>query len=133
MDYQLPDVDELLVLSVDAIAKGLQADAVVLLKSLLARDATNTYAIYVLAAQHAQLGMADHAEQGFRKVVESAPGLSIARFQYGQLLMGQGRNEEATDMLAPILEQVDDSRFPRLPLTASAQGTARRRPLAGSQ
>ena len=108
MDYQLPDVDELLVLSVDAIAKGLQADAVVLLKSLLARDATNTYAIYLLAAQHAQLGMADRAEQGFRKVVESAPGLSIARFQYSQLLMGQGRNEEATDMLAPILEQVDD-------------------------
>lgn len=108
MDYQLLDADELLVLSIDAIAKGLQADAMVFLKSLLARDAANTYAIYLLAAQHAQLGMADRAEQGFRKVVENVPELSIARFQYGQLLMGQGRSEEAADMLAPILEQVDD-------------------------
>jgi tetratricopeptide (TPR) repeat protein len=108
MDYQLLETDELLRLSVDAIGGGRQADAMVLLKTVLLREPANTYANYLLAAQHAQLGMADHAEQGFRKVILGAPDLSIARFQYGQLLMGQGRNEEAADMLAPILEQVDD-------------------------
>jgi Tfp pilus assembly protein PilF len=108
MDYLLLDTEELLNRSVDAIRMNQQADVMVLLKVVLERDPDNTYAFYLLAAQYAQLGMADRAEKGFRKVVESAPQLSIARFQYGQLLMGQGRNEESADMLAPILEQADD-------------------------
>jgi tetratricopeptide (TPR) repeat protein len=80
----------------------------VLLKTVIERDPVNVYAVYMLAAQHAQLGMAERAERGFERVVEVAPDLAIARFQYGQLLLGQGRNEEAANMLAPILEQIDD-------------------------
>jgi tetratricopeptide (TPR) repeat protein len=108
MNYELLDTDELLRLSVDAIGGGRQADAMVLLKALLGREPANTNAIYMLAAQHAQLGMVDRAEQGFKKVVEGAPSLAIARFQYGQLLLGQGRNEEAAAVLAPILGHTDD-------------------------
>ncbi|MGN7838590.1 tetratricopeptide repeat protein [Stenotrophomonas sp. 22385] len=108
MDFDKLDIDELLRLSIDAVSRDRTPDAMVLLKTVIERDPAHVYAIYLLAAQYAQLGMVDRAEHGFKKVVVGASSLPIARFQYGQLLMGQGRNEEAADMLAPILEQVDD-------------------------
>lgn len=107
MEYMRLDIEELLRLSIDAIAGNRQADALVLLKTALEREPEHVHATYLLAAQHAQLGLVDRAETGFRKVVAAAPGLAIARFQYAQLLMGQGRAEEARQMLAPVLTQVD--------------------------
>lgn len=108
MDYHLLDAEELLRLSIDAVRMNQPADAMVLLKVALERDPTNTNAIYMLAAQHAQLGLMDRAERGFQTVVEGMPTLAIARFQYGQLLLGQGRKEEAAIMLSPIIEHSDD-------------------------
>ncbi|HDS1508865.1 hypothetical protein I5U67_07950 [Stenotrophomonas maltophilia] len=107
MDYKKLDMEELLRLSIDAIAGNRQADALVLLKTALEREPEHVHATYLLAAQHAQLGLVDRAEAGFRKVVAAAPDLAIARFQYAQLLMGQGRAEEARQMLAPVRAQVD--------------------------
>lgn len=107
MEYTRLDMEELLRLSIDAIAGNRQADALVLLKTALEREPEHVHATYLLAAQHAQLGLVDRAETGFRKVVAAAPDLTIARFQYAQLLMGQGRAEEARQMLAPVLAQVD--------------------------
>lgn len=107
MDFVKLDMEELLRLSIDAIAGNRQADALVLLKTALEREPEHVHATYLLAAQHAQLGLVDRAEVGFRKVVAAAPDLAIARFQYAQLLMGQGRVEEARQMLAPLLAQGD--------------------------
>lgn len=107
MEYTRLDMEELLRLSIDAIAGNCLADALVLLKTALEREPEHVHATYLLAAQHAQLGLVDRAETGFRKVVAAAPDLTIARFQYAQLLMGQGRAEEARQMLAPVLAQVD--------------------------
>ncbi|WP_421567164.1 tetratricopeptide repeat protein [Stenotrophomonas sp. PD6] len=101
-------MEELFALAIDAGGANRHADAMALLKTILERDPGNTSATYLLAAQHAQLGMVDSAEHGFKQVVEVASSLPIARFQYGQLLMGQGRNEEAASMLSPILSQADD-------------------------
>ncbi|WP_457804954.1 tetratricopeptide repeat protein [Stenotrophomonas maltophilia] len=107
MDFGVLDSEELLRLAVDAAGAQHQADAMVFLKVVLQREPEHVQAAYLLAAQHAQLGMLDRAESGFRKVVAAAPDLAIARFQYAQLLMGQGRAEEARQMLAPVLAQVD--------------------------
>lgn len=108
MDYQKLDMEELLRLSIDAIAGNRQADALVLLKTALEREPEHVHATYLLAAQHAQLGLVDRAETGFRKVVAATPELAIARFQYAQLLMAQGRAEDARQMLAPLLAQADE-------------------------
>lgn len=107
MTYDSLDNEELLRLSLDAINNGRDADAVVMLKLLLERDHHHVYAIYLLAAQHAQLGMYDRAEAGFRTVVTSSPEFGIARFQLAQLLVMKGAADEAQRILAPLLGQSD--------------------------
>jgi len=102
MNYDKLDNDELLRLSLDAINGDRDADAVVLLKTLLERDPRHVYGQYLLAAQHAQLGMMDRAEAGFRAVVAQAPEFPIARFQLAQLLLTQARPEEAKQHLATL-------------------------------
>ena len=103
MNYDALDRDELLRLSLEAINTGHDADAVVLLKTLLEREPRHVHATYLLAAQHAQMGLVDRAEAGFRAVVETDPDFAVARFQFAQLLTMQGRRDEAGTILAPLL------------------------------
>lgn len=107
MGYDKLDNEELLRLALDAINNGRDADSLVMLKTLLERDPRHVYAQYLLAAQHAQLGMFERAEAGFRAAVAGAPDLAIARFQLGQLLVMKGVTEEATQMLAPLADRGD--------------------------
>ncbi|MBW8808270.1 hypothetical protein [Lysobacter capsici] len=107
MGYDKLDNEELLRLALDAINNGRDADSLVMLKTLLERDPKHVYAQYLLAAQHAQLGMFERAEAGFRAAVAGAPDLAIARFQLGQLLVMKGTIEEATQMLAPLADRGD--------------------------
>lgn len=107
MNYDALDRDELLRLSLEAINSGRDADAVVLLKNLLEREPHHVHATYLLAAQHAQMGLVERAESGFRKVVDADPELAIARFQYAQLLTMQGRRDEADAVLAPLVDRND--------------------------
>lgn len=107
MGYDKLDNEELLRLALDAINHGRDADSLVMLKTLLERDPQHVHAQYLLAAQHAQLGMFDRAEAGFRAAVAAAPDLAIARFQLGQLLVMKGTIEEATQMLAPLADRGD--------------------------
>lgn len=107
MGYDKLDNEELLRLALDAINNGRDADSLVMLKTLLERDPKHVHAQYLLAAQHAQLGMFERAEAGFRAAVAGAPDLAIARFQLGQLLVMKGTTEEATQMLAPLADRGD--------------------------
>lgn len=102
MNYDKLDNDELLRLSLEAINSGRDADAVVMLKTLLERDSRHVYGQYLLAAQHAQLGLMDRAEAGFRAVVAQAPEFPIARFQLAQLLLAQAMPDEARQHLASL-------------------------------
>lgn len=121
MDYQKLDNEELLRLAIDAISTRHQADGLVLLKMVLERDPTNTGAIYMLAGQHAQLGLVDRAEAGFRKVLQTDPSMVTARFQYGQLLLSQERRIEASEVLVPLLERQDELGSYARALHAAAQ------------
>jgi hypothetical protein len=107
MNYDKLDNEELLRLALDAINGGRDADSVVMLKTLLERDATHVFGQYLLAAQHAQLNMFDRAEAGFRAVVAKAPDFSIARFQLSQLLLMKGAAAEAKQLLGPVSAQTD--------------------------
>ncbi len=102
MNFDKLDNDELLRLSLDAINTGRDPEAVVMLKTLLERDPQHVYGQYLLAAQHAQLGMMDRAEVGFRAVVAQSPEFPMARFQLAQLLLGTSRAQEAKVQLAPL-------------------------------
>lgn len=102
MPYSSLDNDELLRLSLAAMGDGRDAESISLLKTLLERVPDQAYGQYLLAAQHAQMGLLDRAEDGFRAAMVAAPDLVMARFQLGQLLLVQSRTEEAKQVLSPI-------------------------------
>jgi predicted Zn-dependent protease len=78
-----------------------------MLRALLDRDPAHLHAQYLLAAQHAQLGLVDRAEAGFRTVTAQAPEFPMPRFQLAQLLLMRGGNNEARELLAPVAAQPD--------------------------
>ncbi len=102
MTYEKLDNDELLRIALDAVNHDRHADAVGLLKTLLERDPRHVFGTYLLAAEHAQLGMMDRAEEGFARTVALAPEFPMARFQLGQMLLLRGRVEAARETLAPL-------------------------------
>jgi Flp pilus assembly protein TadD len=102
MSYEKLDNEELLRISLDAINQDRHADAVAMLKTLLEREADHVFATYLLAAEHAQLGMMDRAEEGFRRTVELAPDFPMARFQLGQAYLVRGDGAAAREVLAPL-------------------------------
>lgn len=109
MTYEILDNDELLRLALDAMNTDKDADAVVMLKTLIERDPGNAYGHYLLAAQHAQMGLMDRAESGFRAAVDAGLELPTARFQLGQLLLLKGDAQEAKAVLAPVVTSSDQA------------------------
>lgn len=107
MSFDKLDNDELLRLALDAMNTGRDADSVAMLKTLLARAPDNAHALYLLAAQHAQMGLMERAEEGFRQAVRLAPELATARFQLGQLLLIKGDSQDAKQVLLPLAGQTD--------------------------
>ncbi len=104
MTYEKLDNDELLRIGLDAINHDRHAEAVGLLKTLLERDPRHVFATYLLAAEHAQLGMMDRAEEGFIRTVAMAPDFPVARFQLGQMFLVKGRAAAAQETLAPLAQ-----------------------------
>jgi tetratricopeptide (TPR) repeat protein len=102
------DDDELLHLAIEASREQRHGDAINYLKQAVERSDSNYKAVYLLAAQHAQIGLNDRAIEGFRKAIEMEPNLSPARFQLGLLLLVNGRVEEALAEWQP-LERLDES------------------------
>jgi Flp pilus assembly protein TadD len=102
MSYDKLDNDELLRIALDAINQDKHADAVSMLKTLLERDSGHVFGTYLLAAEHAQLGMMDRAEEGFKKTVEMAPDFPMARFQLGQLYIVKNDMAAAKALLASL-------------------------------
>lgn len=105
MTFETLDADELLRIGLDAMNQNRDADALVALKALVERDPRHAAGRYLLAAQHAQMGLMDKAEVGFREAVALAPEFPMARFQLGQLLLTRGAADEARAMFAPLASE----------------------------
>jgi tetratricopeptide (TPR) repeat protein len=104
MIYEMLDNEELLRIALDAVNQDHHAEAVSLLKTLLERDPRHVFGTYLLAAEHAQLGMMDRAEEGFLRTVELAPEFPMARFQLGQMFLVKGNATAAVETLAPLAQ-----------------------------
>jgi len=108
MSYERLDNDELLRLSLSAMNADKDAEATDLLKILVNREPSHVYGHYLLAAQHAQLGLMDRAEAGFRTAISLAHSdFPMPRFQLGQLLILNGAVNEARETLAPLTQGSD--------------------------
>lgn len=105
MIYDRLSNDEILRVALEAVNGDRTAEALDLLKALLERDPSHVFATYLLAAEHAQLGMLDEAERGFGRAVELAPDFDIARFQWGQIFLSRGEPAAARSALQPLAEK----------------------------
>lgn len=116
-NYENLDTEELLRLSLEAMNANRDAEAMSMLKLILSRDPQHLHASFLLAAEHAQIGMLDRAEAGMRAVVARSPEFAIARFQLGQMLTMKGAADESRKILSPLLTGEDA-------LSAYARGMA---------
>jgi tetratricopeptide (TPR) repeat protein len=89
------DDDELLHLAIEASREKRHGDAIDYLKQAVERSGDNYRAMYLLAAQHAQIGLTDRAIEEFNKALNIEPNLTAARFQLGLLLLCNARVQEA--------------------------------------
>lgn len=103
MNHELLDNEELMFVALDAVNHGRFGEGISVLKTLLQREPGHANARYLLAAQHAQLGMFERAEIGFRALLETSPGFTVARFQLGQLLLMREAMIEAKTVLSPLV------------------------------
>ena len=110
MNIEHVDSEELIHMSLVAMNASRDEEAMELLATLLKREPEHAQANYLLAAQHAQLGMLDQAEAGFRKAtVLAGNDFPMPRFQLGQLLMVQGRPDEAVNVLLPLTNAAEQA------------------------
>ncbi len=106
MSYANLDNEEILQVAISAINQDNHAEAISLLKFLLERDSNHVFANYLLAAEHAQIGMMDRAEAGFVKTVALAPEFVMSRFQLGQLYLVKGDVAAAKSTLEPLTQNI---------------------------
>jgi tetratricopeptide (TPR) repeat protein len=67
--------------------------------------------VYLLAAQHAQIGLNERAIEGFQKALAIEPKLAPARFQLGLLLLCNARVDEALAAWQPLDELADSDPY----------------------
>src|SRR5215510_15548903 len=92
------DVDEYVHLALHANAKREPHACIGYLKEALRLDPDNTRAIYLLAIQHAEIGLLDRGIAGLTKVLALDPTFDIARVQLGLLMLDRGWAAEAHEL-----------------------------------
>lgn len=105
------DSEELLHLALQASRTGQHENTVLLLKRLLVEEPNNARALYLLGAEHAQIGLYDRAKEEIGKAVDLDPGMHAARFQLGLLYISSGQVAPALDVLAPLSLAPDNEPF----------------------
>jgi tetratricopeptide (TPR) repeat protein len=81
------DAEEYFHLALHASSEGDHHTCMSYLEEVLQREPRNARAIYLLAVQHAELGLTQRAITGIKTALSIDPDLEIARFQLGLLLM----------------------------------------------
>lgn len=107
------DPQELKFLAIQA-SRGSQADqALLYLKHAIRTAPQDGELHYLLAAEHAQLGMYDRAAEEMEHALVLAPDMHTARLQLGLLYLTQANVEASTRTLAP-LEALEENNCFRL-------------------
>ena len=96
------DADEYLHLAMHASSVGNHHACMMYLKELLQQQPEHAVAIYLLALEHAKLGLLERAVSGLRASLAIRPELEIARFQLGMLLLDRNQPVEAKAQFAAL-------------------------------
>lgn len=111
------DTSELIHLAMHASKKGDTHAALNYLKDALEQEPGNAVARYLLAAEHAEIGLYDRAIDGMKEALALAPEIEIAAFQLGLLFLQTNQPEPA---LATFEELADRALDPALQSFARA-------------
>jgi tetratricopeptide (TPR) repeat protein len=102
------DADEYFHLALHASAESDPHACIAYLEEVLEREPRNARAIYLLAVQHSELGLTPRAMSGVEAALAIEPGLEIARFHLGMLLLlDPARTPEARQHLANLGSSTD--------------------------
>jgi tetratricopeptide (TPR) repeat protein len=93
---------ELLKLAIDATYRQDGGMALAYLKEATSRTDSTAAAHFLLGSQYAQIQIPDAAVSEMEAAIAMDPGLNIARFQLGLLLLSFGNTGRATDVLTPL-------------------------------
>ena len=96
------DVEEYLHLAIHASSVGNPHACMTYLKEVLEQQPEHATALYLLAIQHAEIGLLERAISGLQAALAMKPELDIARFQLGMLLIDRRRPAEAKAQLAAL-------------------------------
>ncbi len=96
------DVDELLQLALQASKENRNEQSITYLKRALDLKPREGRLHYMLAAEHAQMGLYDRAAEEMAKAVELDPSLVTAYFQLGLLHLTSGRVAQAESAWRPL-------------------------------
>ncbi|HEV7913039.1 MAG TPA: hypothetical protein VGP22_04690 [Albitalea sp.] len=96
------DADELFMLGLQSSTAGDSGSAVGYFKLALSKSASHAKAHWALAAEYAALKMPDRAALHFASAVELDPHLTVARFQYGLLMLTGGQVAQAESIWEPL-------------------------------
>lgn len=103
------DADEYLHLAIHASSMGEHHASMTYLKEALEREPANGRALYLLAVQHAELGLQERAIRELKAVLDIEPAMELARFQLGLLLLDRRRPAEAKQEFARLETTRDES------------------------
>lgn len=105
------DVDELLHLAIRASQNNQHEQTIDYLKQALDVDPKNAKALYLLGAEHAEIGLYDRAVEDMTKAVALDPDLVTAHFQLGLLHITAGRVDAAAQAWRPLDKLGDANPF----------------------
>ena len=94
--------EELLHLAIDASSNEKTETAIEYLKRAIDLNPNEGRIHYMLAAEHAQIGMFNDAIEEMTRAVQMDPSLHTAHFQLGLLHLSSGRPEMAFEAWAPL-------------------------------
>jgi Tfp pilus assembly protein PilF len=107
MSMQL-DADEYFHLALHASATGQHHTCMTYLKEVLQKQPRHAMATYLLAVQHAELGLVARSIEGMRAALAIDPRIEVARFQLGWMLVNVNRVAEARECFAALSGSTDE-------------------------
>lgn len=99
------DAKEYLHLAINAINQNEHHAALNYLKEVLEQEPQNAQAIYLLAAEHAELGLFDRAIKGIECALAIDPSIDMGRFQLGLLYLYTNELAKASETFTFLLQR----------------------------
>lgn len=105
------DADELMHLAMQASQNGKPEQSITFLKQAITLEPKNEKLLYLLAAEHAQIGLYDRAKEEMAAALELNPNFSAIRFQLGLLHLTSGDAVNALAVLGPLKDNPETDCF----------------------